>query len=766
MSCCAPGVEAASELAEKGQNKIDNESLISASIDLTDGRRQVEFAVPDMHCAACMRSIETELGKLDAVEVGRVNLSTKRVKIIWRTSGDMQPIELVAAVNRAGYRSMLLEAEDENAKDKTFSQLVRALAVSGFAAMNIMLFSISIWSGADASTRDLFHWISALIAIPAVAFAGQHFFRSAVSALKVGRLNMDVPISLAVILALGLSVFETLNSGEHAYFDASVTLLFFLLIGRTLDHLMRERARSAVRNLASLAPRGATQRLEDGTHAFVKLNQIEPGMQLDIGAGERIPVDGRVLNGEGEIDLSLVTGESAPEQIKKGSHLLAGATNLSSPITMAVSKPAHESFLARMVEMMEAAEGSRAGYKRIADRAAQIYAPVVHLLALATFLGWGFYNGDWHHALVTAIAVLIITCPCALALAVPIVHVVAAGRLFEQGIMMRDGAALERLAEVDHVAFDKTGTLTKGKPEFMGMHFGEQDDLKIGVQLARLSRHPFSKALAQSHKDIETGVFDRVEEIAGQGVEAIKDGVQWRLGRAAFCAVEDTDDAKGLSRTYLSKNGQYVASFDFEDQLRPEALSLVEQIQAKIKGITLLSGDRKGPVEKAARILRLQDVHWSQTPQDKLDALSALSGTQHHVLMVGDGMNDAPALRAAHVSMAPSSAADVGRNAADFVLTRDQLDQIPFALSLAKRARRAVKQNFGLAIAYNMVAIPLAIMGFATPLVAAIAMSSSSLLVTLNALRLRLRLDKNKRTLVPIAPSSSSAVKTKVIPAE
>ncbi|MFT6658872.1 heavy metal translocating P-type ATPase [Maritalea sp.] len=742
MSCCAPGIEAANELADKGQAKIDNESLIAASIDLNAGRRQLELAVPDVHCAACMLSIERELGKLEPVELGRVNLSTKRVKVIWQTRSDFEPTELVNAVNRAGYRSLLLEAEDETAKDKTFAQLVRALAVAGFAAMNIMLFSISIWAGADASTRDLFHWISALIAIPAVAFAGQHFFRSAFAAIKVGRLNMDVPISLAVILALGLSIFETANSGEYAYFDASVTLLFFLLIGRTLDHLMRERARSAVRNLASLAPRGAIQYLADGSRYFIKLNQIEVGMQLDVAAGDRIPVDGIVAHGNGEIDLSLVTGESAPEPIEKGSLLLAGATNLSGSITMIVSKPAHESFLARMVEMMEAAEGARAGYKRIADRAAEIYAPAVHLLALATFLGWGLYNGDWHQALVTAIAVLIITCPCALALAVPIAHVVAAGRLFERGVMMRDGAALERLAEIDHVAFDKTGTLTEGKPRFVGMIDGQGAALEKAVQLSRLSNHPFSKALADAHKDVAPIRFEQVTEVAGQGVEANSGGDVWRLGRAIFCAVKDAGE-DGLSRVYLSKNGQHVGSFEFEDQLRPEVPALMQRLKLIIKGISLLSGDRKAPVQLVAKQLGLHDVYWGLTPEEKLAQLTALEAAQHRVLMVGDGINDAPSLKAAYVSMAPSSAADVGRNAADFVLGRNKLDQIPFALLLARRAANVVRQNFGLAIAYNMVAIPLAIMGFATPLVAAIAMSSSSVLVTLNALRLRL--DKKER---------------------
>jgi Cu2+-exporting ATPase len=752
MSCCAPGVEATTELKEHGQQKIENEMLVAASIDLKDGRRQVELAVPEVHCAACMRSIETELQKLSMVAQARVNLSTKRVKIFWSPQTDTPPAEMVAAINRAGYRAMLLDAEDESAKDKTFGQLVRALAVAGFAAMNIMLFSISIWSGADDATRDLFHWISALIAIPAVAFSGQPFFRSAFQAVRHGRLNMDVPISLAVILALLMSIYETANSGEHAYFDASVTLLFFLLIGRTLDHLMRERARSAVRNLASLAPRGALQRLGNGERQYIKLNQIEPGMILEIAAGERIPVDGMVIEGSSDVDLSLVTGESAPEMVQKGGKLLGGATNLSAPIALEAVKPAHESFLARMVEMMEAAEGSRAGYKRIADRAAEIYAPAVHLLALFTFIGWGLYNGDWHHALITAIAVLIITCPCALALAVPIVHVVAAGRLFEHGMMMRDGAALERLAEIDNVVFDKTGTLTIGKPQFAGLASGDDQALQMAQQLARYSQHPFSKALAAKRQEVE---FENIKEVAGHGVEAMCDGAVWRLGRASFVGAEEIDGT-GLSHVYLSKDGVALAAFEFEDQMRPEVPNLIQQLKAAGLGIKMLSGDRNAAVKRLAESLGVADYRAGLTPEEKLEALNQAQAQNQKTLMVGDGINDAPALRAAHVSMAPSSAADVGRNAADFVLTRDRLDDIPFALNLAKRAALAVKQNFGLALSYNAVAIPLAVMGFATPLVASIAMSSSSVLVTLNALRLRL--DKGPEVKVILHPQPSKVV--------
>jgi Cu2+-exporting ATPase len=749
-------------MIDEGDHNISNEAIIAAAADLGDGQFQVEFGVPDMHCAACIKSIETELNGLEMVKSARVNMSTKRVKVIFNASRETPPMDLVTAIGRAGYRSFLLDV-DEARKDKSLSRLILALAVAGFAAMNIMLFSVSIWSGANESTRDLFHWVSALIAVPTVFFSGQVFFKSAWGALRHGRLNMDVPISLAVLLALGLSLFETVNSGEHAYFDASVTLLFFLLIGRTLDHVMRERARSAVRSLASLAPKGAVQILPDGQREFIKLNDIQVGMVLEVAAGERIPVDGRVIEGKSELDMSLVTGETVPELCGKDSAVLGGATNLSGVLKIEVEKAAHQSFLARMIELMDSAEGSRAGYKRIADRAAEIYAPFVHLLALFTFIGWGLYDGDWYHATVTAIAVLIITCPCALALAVPIVHVVAAGRLFERGVMMKDGAALERLAQISKVAFDKTGTLTMGTPILNGQIFGDGTHIDRALQLSQLSRHPFSKAFARAYNGRNVLPLADAEEVPGAGVKAQIDGQEWRWGRADFCdpSYEGSDAAQ--SEVYLSCDGKMVAGFGFEDMLRPDAQAALAQLKSNGYDLAIFSGDRKQVVASVARTLNVDNAHGALTPDQKVEAIKAAGEGDEKVLMVGDGINDAPALRAAHVSMAPSSAADVGRNAADFIFTHNRLADVNFALQMSKRAARAVKQNFGLALCYNAVAIPLAVMGYATPLLASLAMSSSSVIVTLNALRLRLGQQDGTKSL---PTHSTNAPQIKAVAAE
>lgn len=732
MSCCAPGVEGATELLVAPE--MNDATLSAAATEIGDGLLQLDFCAPDIHCAACMASIEKSLGKLPMVETARVNFSTKRVRIAYHPAQGL-PHELTEAIGRAGYRVFLPDASLDGQKDPALKLLVRALAVAGFAAANIMLFSVSIWSGADPLTRDLFHWISALIAVPAVAYAGQIFFRSAWQALKHGALNMDVPISLAVLLAVGLSLYETFNHGANAYFDASVSLLFFLLIGRTLDHLMREKARSAVRNLARLAPPNAVLLHDDGTRERVAVKDIMPDMLLEIAAGERLPVDGEVVSGQSAVDLALVTGEPLPQNVGPESQLLAGTTNLSAPLVVRATRAATDSFLARMIGLMEAAEGSKAGYKRIADRAAAIYAPAVHILAFGTLLGWGILTGDWHAAILNAIAVLIITCPCALALAVPIVHVVASGRLFEHGVMMRDGAALERMAEINRVVFDKTGTLTTGKPQYDRQFFGAPELLRPALALAGFSRHPFSQALAA----LGAGHLqaDNAHEVAGGGVEARIDGNIWRLGSGLFCHAEGIEGAGDHSAVWLSCDDEAVAGFRFRDPARVEAKATIAALKKRGLEISLLSGDRIAPVLAIAQSLGVLDAHGGLTPADKVAALDEFSNAGDKVLMVGDGLNDAPALRAAHASMAPSSASDIGRNAADFIYTSNSLEAVPFALSIAKRAAGMVYQNFGLAIAYNCIAVPLAVTGHVTPLVAAIAMSSSSILVTLNALRLR-----------------------------
>lgn len=747
MSCCAVG--AASAAASVHDTRLSSEELLLASRSVGKDLYQTDLSVPGVHCGACIEAVESALKRLENVEHARVNLSTKRVSIRWQGS---EPPPIVETLDRIGYEAHLFETAAP-AKDKTLSELYRALGVSGFASMNIMLLSVSVWSGADAATRDLFHWVSALIALPALAIAGRIFFRSAWNAVRHGRSNMDVPIVIGVSLAFGISIYETINHGQHAYFDAAVTLLFFLLIGRTLDHVMRERARSAVMGLARLAPLGAMTIRADGSREYLPIAEIAPGMQLLIAAGERVPIDGCVINGTSDLDCALVTGEGDAQPVEPGSMVRAGTLNLTQPLTIEVTATADQSFLAEMIRLMEAAEGGRARYRRLADRASVMYSPLVHTAALFTFFGWMAVTGDWHQALTIAIAVLIITCPCALGLAVPIVQVVAARRLFENGIMVKDGSAMERLAEIDTAVFDKTGTLTLGRLQLTNASGIDSETLAIAAAMAAHSRHPLSQALVEiaSRRGVEHVSVTNVRETPGFGIEATIGDKVYRLGRADW-ANHAQQPVQGSSGTVLSCEGKQLTVFSFEDRLRAGAADAISDLKAAGVEVELLSGDRHEAVELVGEQLSIERIGAQVLPGDKSARLMELAASGRKTLMVGDGLNDAPALAAAHVAMAPATAADIGRNAADFVFLRENLTAVPLTLDIARQSGRLIRQNFGVAVAYNIMAVPIAVLGYVTPLVAAIAMSVSSLIVVANAMRLRPRV-------LPSAQASRKAEK-------
>jgi Cu2+-exporting ATPase len=701
-----------------------------------EGEREICFAVPDAYCASCIQSIESGLALVPGVTGARVNLTRRQVTIRHEASTDLGA--LAPAIVRAGYRTFAIDPDDIGGSDPVLSELVRSLAVAGFAAGNIMLFSVSVWAGADAATRDMFHWLSALIALPAVAYAGRPFFRSAWSAVRVGRTNMDVPIAIGVIVATALSLYETATGGRHAYFDASTMLLFFLLVGRTLDHMMRGRARSAVEGLSRLQPRASTHVLEDGSTKVVRLADIEPGMTLLLRAGDRVPVDGRLLSVRAQVDLAMVSGESQPVLLNRDDTIVAGAAVLDGAVQIEVLRPASESFLSRMTEMMQASEDVRTRYRRLADRVASLYAPVVHLTAAATLSGWLMAGADPHSALLNAVSVLIITCPCALALAVPIVHVVAAGRLFGAGILVRDGAALEKLSQVRAAAFDKTGTITEGRPQFVPDPSVAPELLRRAAWLANGSNHPLSLALRAASQEAQNAPVE-CREVAGAGVEALEGGVIWRLGNASFCGAVDDGSEPG-TQVWLARDGEPLARFRFADRPRAEAMAALSALSDLGIRTSMLSGDRPAAARAVAEAVGLAEYQGGLQPADKVSAIKKLRATKGLVLMVGDGINDAPAMRAADVSMAPGSAADIGRAAADLVMTRNRLTDVPFAIAIARKADQLVRQNLMFSVGYNMVVLPLAIAGQVSPLIAAVAMSTSSLVVVLNAMRLKLGL--------------------------
>ncbi|MEN2494914.1 MAG: putative copper-importing P-type ATPase A [Hyphomicrobiaceae bacterium hypho_1] len=727
------------------KGSLDDERLRVASRVIDNETLQTDFYLPDMHCAGCVMRIERELGKLEGVLSARANLTLRRVAIVWKHF-ETNASTLSAELDKLGFKHIPLQHGSLSVDDDSDSlqQLLLCLGVAGFGAANIMLLSISVWSGADAETRQLFHLVSGLVAIPTAIFSGRPFFLSAFNSLSYARLNMDVPISLAIVLALAISIWESLNGGLHAYFDAALMLLFFLLIGRTLDHMMRTRARNAVKLLSSMAAKGAVRIRDNEDQEYVQAEQIIPGDRLQISPGERVPVDGVVLGEGSDIDRSLVTGESVSVFVQNGEAIEAGTLNLTRPLIIEALKTAHKSFLAEVLHMMEAAESGKAKYMRIADRAAAIYAPAVHILALCAFIGWIIVsNGNWHMSIYIAVSVLIITCPCALGLAVPIVHVVGAGRLFDEGILIKDGSGFERLSEIDTVVFDKTGTLTKGEFNVIETH-ATSVQLAQAIALAQTSRHPAARAVANLHSHSSSHVTSKLSEVReypGLGIEASCEGRRVRLGRPSWVkniVGNSPELAENISMTTLwfAEEANSVATFTMTDELRVAAAETIKKLQASKLDIHILSGDNQEVVHQVANQLGITTFFAEQRPADKIAYIQNLQARGCRVLMIGDGLNDAPALSAAHASMAPSSGSDVGRQAADFVLTNVRLSGVAFAHDIAKRTGRLVKQNIIIAILYNCIAVPLACLGLVTPLVAAVSMSGSSVLVVANSMRL------------------------------
>jgi len=701
----------------------------------------LDLLVENLHCPGCIARIEGAFDGLADVTEARVNLTARRLRLRWR-GGAARADELVRKVQALGYEIVPYRVQEAGGgRDETGRLLLRSLAVAGFAAANIMLLSVSVWAGAASdmgpATRALMHYLSALIALPAVAYAGRPFFESAVAALRHGALNMDVPISLAVLLATGMSLFETVRGGPHAYFDAAVMLLFFLLVGRYLDHLARARARSAAERLAVLGGAVAHVVTGDGTRP-VPADLLQPGVLIAVAAGERIPADGVVAHGLSDVDTSLVTGETAPKPVGSGDRVLAGTVNLTGALQVRVAAAGEETVLAEIARLTEAAEQQRSRYVRLADRAARFYAPAVHLAALATFLGWLALGGlAWQPALLIAVSVLIITCPCALGLAVPVVQVIASGRLMQGGVLVKQGDALERLASVDTVVFDKTGTLTTGALRPVNLADIAPEDAALVGRVAAASRHPLCLALAEALGDPVPAAG--VREHPGEGLAAEIAGETVRLGSRAWCgAAGQAADWRAGPELWLARGGALPVRIAFTDAVRGDAAATVAALRTAGLAVELLSGDGPLAVEAAARAAGIDAWRALQTPAAKVARLQELAASGRRVLMVGDGLNDAPALSAALVSMSPSDAADISRTAADFVFQGAALAPVPHALHVARAAKRLAMQNFALAALYNAVAVPFAMAGLVTPLIAALAMSGSSLAVTLNALRLRL----------------------------
>lgn len=711
-----------------------------------DGTVHMDLAVEGITCAACMSTIERGLKTVPGVTGARVNLTTHRLALDWNPT-ETEAGVIVHRLERLGYRAHPFDPGRRSAEEEAESkELLHCMGVAGFGAMNIMLLSVSVWAGnvtdIDAPTRDLFHWLSALIAIPVVMYSARPFFRSAGRALRAFRTNMDVPISIGVTLTLGLSIFETMRSSEHAFFDSVVMLLFFLLVGRFLDHNMRRRTRSVAENIAALRVESAARISPDGSVRDMPLSKIDPGDLVLVRPGERVSVDGTVEDGTSDIDQSLITGETELVGVGPGTRVYAGTLNVGGTLRVRVTAATAGTLLEEVNRLLENASQAKSKYMRLADRASGTYAPVVHSAAILTFVGWMIAGRGVADSMIIAVSVLIITCPCALALAIPAVQVVTSGMLFRVGVLLHSGDAIERFAAVDTVVFDKTGTLTLPEARVLNAVDLPAERLAAAGCLARASRHPLGLALAEATRAVAPPV--EVREVPGRGIEATLEGRVERLGAPEWCGVDPATVAALLARF---PDASLVAHDDglgapvlvaLSQGLRPDAVEVVAELVAGGWHVEILSGDREAAVRDIAERLGVADWAAGLKPADKIARLAALKANGHTVMMVGDGLNDAPALAAAHVSLSPVTAVHLSQAAADAVFMGDRLAPVIATLNISRRARAAMIQNLWLSVVYNLIAVPVAVAGLVTPLIAALAMSGSSVLVTVNALRLRL----------------------------
>ena len=680
----------------------------------------LQFSLPTVHCAGCIGKIERGLAGLAGVQSVRMNLSLKRLTV----TGPVNARVIEDALRDLGFAAYPLDLDILTTKgDDAGRALLLRMAVAGFAMMNVMLLSVAVWSGAADATRDMFHLISALIALPTVAYSAQPFFVQAWSALKAGRLNMDVPISLAIQLAAGMSLFETLQGGRHAYFDAALSLTFFLLVGRYMDYRTRSAARSAAKELTALEVQTA-QRLAINGIETVPVAALAIGDVISIPTGTRVPVDGVLMTDSAVLDRSFLTGESAAIEIAANAMLQAGEINIGAPIRMRATAVGEDTSLRRMASLLETAESSRNSYTTLADKAARVYAPAVHLLALVAFAGWVIATGDARLALNIAISVLIITCPCALGLAVPAVTTAAISRLFQMGYLVKHATALERMAEVSAIVFDKTGTLSRIALELPADF--SATEASVAKALAQASHHPLSQALLAALPDVVPAEVGAIKEVAGHGVWGMwQDKPVW-LGRGHWIGAD-------FHQLGLRIEGQAARCIEAHEVPRVGVETALKALDLPCEIVT---GDAPGPARRFAALLGIP-VTANVRPDEKLSYLKALADKGARVLMVGDGLNDTAALAAAHASLAPASALDAARSASDVVILTESFADLPLALRIARLARRLSKQNFAIAAVYNAIAVPIALAGFATPLAAALAMSASSITVLLNAQRVR-----------------------------
>lgn len=683
------------------------------------------FALPDVRCAGCVLKIERSLAGLPGVELARGNATQKRMRVVWDEA--VQSLDSVRdAILGLGYQAEQIAVE---APVDTGPALLPRLGVAAVGMMNIMAFSMSVWFGAATdmgpSTMQYMHWLSAAIAVPMALYSGSIFHGPALRALRHGHMTMDTPISLAILVTLAASLVETFRGAEHVYFDAVIALIFFLLIGRVLERLMHEKSGDAAANLRGLMDVRATRLEHDGTQTTLAATELIVGDTVLVKTGERVPADGTLFSDHVHVDESVLTGETKPKAAAKGAGLAAGAIVLDGPVEVRVTHVGEASEIGQLAQMAEEVMAHKGRLQRMSDQFARGYIPLVLGGGSLGFLMWFFaFGASFGDSLMIAVAVLIVTCPCAAGLATPAVTSRAMNLALKAGIVVKSGAALEQLGDIDQVFLDKTGTASL--PKLAPAASLDAEVLGAARALAAASAHPLARAL----DDGSVAAVTDAKEVAGQGIEG-PDGA--RLGSAAFVGTPNDTSA---SLFYRAHDGA-VTPITFEEHARLGLSEFLSSENDVARPVTLLSGDSATAVERFANSAGVADWLGRQTPADKLNILKAAQAEGDSVMMIGDGINDTVALSAADVSVSFAEATQIAQTSADIVLTQPDLRRVSQAMALSRRARRLIHQNLTFSTVYNVLTVPLALAGLLSPALAALLMSASSIVVMANGYRLR-----------------------------
>jgi Cu2+-exporting ATPase len=733
----------------------DNDALQQSFVQSNNGSiREASLILEGIVCAACVWLNEHNVKQLEGVIDFRVNYSTHRASLKW-DNDKIKLSEVLLAIANTGYNAHPFDpARLDALHQKEKSAALRRIALAGMGMMQVMMPAIAIYLGENSdmteSMRNFLRWISLIITTPVVLYSSRIFFTSAWRDLKRGVFGMDVPVSLAIGSAYIASVWATVTNTGEVYFDSVVMFTFFLLLGRFLEMGARHKAGQVADALVRLLPQVATRL--DIDESGKELQTVIPASELALGdsvlikPGETIPADGSVIEGTSSANESLLTGESMPRQKVVGDELIGGSINGESPLTMRVDKLGDSTMLSSIIRLLDRAQSEKPNLAKFADRSAGWFVLLLLLIAVAVFTTWWFI--DPSRAFWVALSVLVITCPCALSLATPAALTAATGNLTEQGVLATRGHALETLAKVTHVIFDKTGTLTHGRLEVVDTQvLGEKtktecEALAIGLESA--SEHPIAKAIQKLSTIPERLV--QISAESGRGVEGILDNRRIRLGTKSYVAELAGKELlgkkipEGLNSTtavYLGRRNEWLAVFYLQDETRKEAKQTIDKLKTMGIKVSLLSGDNQQAVSAVSQVLGIDNAIAELLPAGKLETVQKLQAQGEVVAMIGDGVNDAPVLAAADVSIAMGSGSQLAQASADMILLSENLAQLPSSITLSKRMQRIIHQNFAWAIVYNLVAIPLAAMGWVAPWMAAIGMSMSSLVVVLNALRLK-----------------------------